>query len=259
VSAPGLPRRWATRYVAPLREGGSLPGLVEADDLGTYVVKFTGAGQGPKALVAEIVSGELGRRLGLAVPQQALIDLPADIARHEPDPEVQHLLSASTGTNLAVDFLPGSIGYDGASFGVDAATAAAVVWFDALVGNDDRSWRNPNLLVWGRRLWCIDHGATLTFHHRWSGPATVPDRPYLLGDHALAGVPGLAEALPAADAVLAPRVTRAVLEEVLALVPDEWLAVDAWSDDPDQLRAAYVAHLSARVGARRAWAPGIAA
>ena len=149
------------RYVTPLREVGSLPGLVEADDLGTYVVKFHGAGQGPNVLVAEVIVGELARRLGIRVPELKTIELDEAIGRREPDPEVQQLLVASAGTNLAVDFLPGSLGYDGTSFRPDPQVAARILWLDALVANVDRSWRNPNLLVWHATLWAIDHGAVL--------------------------------------------------------------------------------------------------
>jgi hypothetical protein len=158
----------ALRYVTPLREGGSLPGIVEAEDFGTYVVKFHGAGQGPKVLVAEVIVGELGRRLSIPVPELKTIEFDEAIGLREPDPEVQDLLVASAGLNLAVDFLPGSLGYDGSSFRPDADLAARILWLDALVANVDRTWRNPNLLVWHRRLWAIDHGAALYFHHAWT-------------------------------------------------------------------------------------------
>src|SRR5215472_6249872 len=158
----------ATRYVTPLREGGSLPAVVEADDDGLYVVKFRGAGQGSRALVAEVLAGEIGRALGLPVPALALVTLDPDIGRTEPDGEIRDLLKASVGLNLAVDYLPGALGYDpAASDSPPAALAAQVVWFDALVTNVDRTARNPNLLVWHRGLWCIDHGACLYVHHDW--------------------------------------------------------------------------------------------
>jgi hypothetical protein len=158
----------ATRYVAPLREGGSLPGLVEADDLGTYVCKFRGAGQGLKVLVAEVVVGELARRLGIATPELVAVELDRVIGTYEADEEVQDLLSASIGLNLGVDFLPGSFGYD-AAYSPDPEVAASILWLDALTANVDRSWRNPNLLVWHGDLWAIDHGASLYFHHGWPG------------------------------------------------------------------------------------------
>ncbi|WP_374100949.1 HipA family kinase, partial [Streptomyces phytophilus] len=167
----------ATRYVTPLREGGSLPGVVEADDLGTYVMKFTGAGQGRKALVAEVISGVLAQRLGLRVPDLVGLQLDPVIGRSEPDEEVQALLKASGGLNLGMDFLPGSLGFDPLAFRVDAAEAGRVVWFDALVGNVDRSWRNPNMLVWHGDLWLIDHGATLIWHHNWPAAAAAADKP----------------------------------------------------------------------------------
>jgi hypothetical protein len=237
--------------VTPLREGGSLPGLVEADDLGTYVVKFRGAGQGRKALVAEVIAGELGRWLGLPVPDLVLVDVDPAMAPSEPDEEVQDLLRASGGRNLGMDFLPGAIGFDGHAFTVDADLASRVLWFDALVGNVDRSWRNPNLLMWHGRLWLIDHGATLIFHHNWPRAAAAPRRPYDATDHALAP---FATDLAGADAEMAPAVTEARLREALALVPDEWLDDEPGFAGPD----AYLEHLLDRV-ADRAWLPALPA
>ncbi|MFC6342325.1 HipA family kinase, partial [Nocardioides hankookensis] len=194
-----IPTVAVTRYVTPLREGGSLPGIVEGDDLGTYVCKFRGAGQGLRVLVAEVVVGELARRIGLRTPRQVALDLDPAIARYEADEEVQDLLNASAGLNLGIDFLPGSFGYDGelpASDGV----AARVLWLDAFTANVDRSWRNPNLLVWHRDLWVIDHGASLYFHHAWSGgallkegaPARFAAQPWSIDDHVLrSAAPGL--------------------------------------------------------------------
>ncbi|MGA8848020.1 MAG: HipA family kinase, partial [Nocardioides sp.] len=178
-----------TRYVTPLREGGSLPGLVEGEDLGTYVCKFRGAGQGPRVLAAEIVVGELARRIGLRTPRQVVLDLSPEIARYEADQEVQDLLTASVGRNLGSDFLPGSFGYDG-NRGADVETASTVVWLDAFCANVDRSWRNPNLLWWGDGLWVIDHGAALYFHHAWTGglgdPRRFAEQPWDISDHVLA-------------------------------------------------------------------------
>ncbi|MCU1693682.1 MAG: aminotransferase class i and ii [Frankiales bacterium] len=239
----------ATRYVTPLREGGSLPGLMEADDLGTYVVKFVGAGQGRKVLVAEVVAGELARRLGLRVPELVLVELDPAAAPFEPDEEVQDLLKASAGLNLGLDFLPGSVTHDAVGAPVDPALAARVLWFDALIGNVDRSWRNPNLLVWHGDLWLIDHGASLIFHHSWGRPSAA-DRPYDASDHVLRAAAG-----PSADAELAPRVTRPLLEEVLALVPDVWLADEPGFDSADAVRSAYVEQLLRRVAASGSWAP----
>ena len=244
-----LPRVAATRYVTPLREGGSLPGIVEADDDGTYVVKFTGAGQGTAALAAEIVTAELARRLGIRVPELVLVDLDPEIGRREPDQEVQHLLTASPGTNLGVDFLPGSFGYDGIAWRPPADEAAAVLWLDGLVGNVDRSWRNPNLLVWHRTLWAIDHGATLLFQHSWPGADTWARRAYPRTDHVLAGFAG---GLPATDAALAPRVDAALLAEVLDLVPDGWLTRPPDARSTGEARAAWTGYLLARLDAR-AW------
>src|SRR4051794_7884164 len=158
-----LPNVTATRYVTPLREGGSLPAIVEADDLGTYVVKFHGAGQGRKALVAEVISGELARRLGLPVPALVTIEVDPGLAANEPDEEVQSLLRASGGRNLGVDFLPGALDLDTTAFTLSPRFAGQVLWFDALIGNVDRSWRNPNMLFWHATPYLIDHGAALTF------------------------------------------------------------------------------------------------
>lgn len=243
----------ALRYVTPLREGGSLPGLVEAADLGTYVVKFRGAGQGPGVLVAEVIVGELARRLGIPVPELKFMEFPETIGRREPDPEVQKLLVDSAGLNLAIDFLPGALGYDGVSFAPGRALAARILWLDALVANVDRSWRNPNLLVWHRRLWAIDHGAALYFHHAWTSPERFAVQAYDIGDHVLRGyVGGVAEA----HAQLAPRITDAMLEEVVELVPDDWLAPDTAHPTPAAARAAYVAYLRARL-ASASWVPGV--
>src|SRR3954447_7408923 len=210
----------ATRYVTPLREGGSLPGLVEADDDGLYVVKFRGAGQGPLALAAEVVCGELARALGLPVPELVLADLDPALGRAEPDPEIQELIEASGGLNLGVDFLPGSLAWD-PDTPVDASLAADVVWFDALCMNVDRTPRNPNLLVWHRRLWLIDHGAALYVHHAWEAPASEARRAFPpIRDHVLLGCAG---SIREADERLAPRVDRAMLEAAAGAVPDAWL------------------------------------
>jgi hypothetical protein len=245
----------ATRYVAPLREGGSLPGIVEADDLGTYVCKFRGAGQGLKVLVAEVVVGELARALGVRTPDLVAVELEAAIGRYEADEEVQDLLTASIGLNLGVDFLPGSFGYD-AGCTPDPAVAASVLWLDALTANVDRSWRNPNLLLWHGDVWAIDHGACLYFHHGWSGGIGSAERfaaqPYDASDHVLVAHRA---SVPDADATLAPRVTRDLLGDVLALVPDEWLEPVPGAATPVDLRAAYVDFLHARVSGARSWLP----
>ncbi|MFD9972270.1 HipA family kinase [Streptomyces sp. NPDC059017] len=233
----------ATRYVTPLREGGSLPGIVEADDLGTYVMKFTGAGQGRKTLVAEVICGQLGRRLGLRVPELVRMQLDPVIGLSEPDQEVQELLKASGGLNLGMDFLPGSIGFDPLAYAVDSAEAGRVVWFDALINNVDRSWRNPNMLVWHGDLWLIDHGATMIWHHSWPGAAASAAKPYDASDHALAPFrPDIA----GAAAALAPLVTRELLTEVAADVPDEWLVDEPGFDTTGAVRRAYVEALLPR-------------
>ncbi len=253
-----IPTVRAQRYVVPLREGGSLPGIVEADDLGTYVCKFRGAGQGLRVLVAEVVVGELARRLGIRVPDLVAVEVDPAIARYEADEEVQDLLNASLGLNLGIDFLPGAFGFD-AACRPDPEAAARVLWLDALTANVDRSWRNPNLLMWHGNLWAIDHGACLYFHHSWVGGIGPAERfarqPYAVDDHVLASyLPGVA----AADEELAPQVTEELLREVLALVPEEWLE-PVLEADVDTVRAAYVEFLLARVAGDRPWLPGAAA
>ncbi|GGU45321.1 HipA family kinase [Streptomyces lavendofoliae] len=233
----------ATRYVTPLREGGSLPGIVEADDLGTYVMKFTGAGQGRKTLVAEVVCGQLGRRLGLRVPELVTIQLDPVIGLGEPDQEVQELLKASGGLNLGMDYLPGSLGFDPLAYTMDPVEAGRVVWFDALINNVDRSWRNPNMLVWHGEPWLIDHGATMIWHHNWPGARASAAKPYDASDHVLAP---FAPDVDAAAAELAPLVTEELLTEVAADVPDEWLVGEPGFDTPDALRRAYVEALLPR-------------
>ena len=253
---PELPNVQATAYLTPLREGGSLPGLVEADDLGTYVVKFTAAGQGPKALVAEIVAGELGRMLGVDIPDLALIEVDAELGRREPDEEVQELVVASAGLNLAVDFLPGSVGYD-PSFEVDARQAARIVWLDAFVANVDRSARNTNLLIWHKTLWAIDHGACLRFHHSWGDVDPFAGGSYNYGDHVL-------NQLASPRRVhedLSSQVTAALLEEILLQVPEAWLLPDPTRPDPRApqdtatAREAYREYLLARLQAAERWLP----
>ncbi|MBY8864933.1 HipA family kinase [Streptomyces sennicomposti] len=233
----------ATRFITPLREGGSLPGLVEADDFGTYVLKFAAAGQGRKTLVAEVVCGELARRLGLRVPRLVTISLDPVLGLGEPEEQVQELLRSSGGANLGMDFLSGALGFDPLAFPVDAREAGRIVWFDALVNNVDRSWRNPNLLRWRGELWLIDHGATMIWHHNWPGAETSAARPYDASDHALAPFrPDVA----AAAAELAPLVTEDLLAEVTAEIPDVWLAGEPGFDTPDDLRRAYARPLLAR-------------
>jgi hypothetical protein len=237
-----LPRIEATRYVTPLREGGSLPALVEASDDGLYVLKFRGAGQGPKALVAEVVAGELARALGFAVPELALVELDPTLAVAEPDAEIQDLLRASAGINLGVDFLPGALPFSPAAGPPPAPELAAdVVWLDALVTNVDRTAKNTNLLLWHGRLWLIDHGAALYFHHAGERLTTDAAMPFpAIAEHVLLPFAG---SIVEADARLAPKVTRALLEDVTAALPSEWLA----GEDP----AVYVDYLERRVAEPR--------
>lgn len=235
----------ATRYITPLREGGSLPGLVEADDLATYVMKFTGAGQGRKTLVAEVVCGELARRLGLRVPGLVTMSLDPVLGLGEPDQEVQELLKSSGGPNLGMDFLSRAVGFDPLAFEVGAEEAGRIVWFDALVNNVDRSWRNPNLLMWHGELWLIDHGATMIWHHNWPGAEASAAKPYDISDHALAP---FRPDITAAAADLAPLVTGDLLAEVTAEIPDAWLAGEPGFESTDDLRQAYARPLLARAG-----------
>jgi len=252
-----IPTVNVTRYVTPLREGGSLPGIVEADDLGTYVCKFRGAGQGLRVLVAEVIVGALAERIGLRTPRQVALQLDADIARYEADEEVQDLLKASIGLNLGIDFLPGSFGYDG-DVATHAHEAAKVLWLDAFCANVDRSWRNPNLLLWHDDLWVIDHGASLYFHHAWSGGVTDPqrfaDQAWDPGDHVLQQFLG---GVTEADEEISPQLDAQAFAEVVGAVPDEWLEPVPGAETADDLRAAYVAFLMARLTTRQ-WLPVMA-
>jgi hypothetical protein len=255
----------ATRYVTALREGGSLPGLVETDDDGLYVVKFHGAGQGPRVLVAELIAGELGRALGLPVPEIVLVELDPALAPAEPNTEIQELLERSPGLNLGLDFLPGALSFRSMTQ-LDPALAADIVWFDGLITNVDRTARNVNLLVWHGRLWLIDHGAALYIHFTWHDPAAHARRQFpKIVDHVL--LP-FASSIAAADARLAPRVSRELLEQIAAAVPDAWLAGGAVlppaggrgsakvtpgeaTDDPQRHRRAYVDYLLTRLESPR--------
>lgn len=253
-----LPRVRATRYVTPLREGGSLPGIVEADDDGTYVVKFHGAGQGKKVLVAEVLVAGLAARLDIRVPDLVAIDLPEEIARYEADEEVQDLLTASPGVNLGADYLPGSLGYDG-SRTPPADEAAAIIWLDAFTANVDRTWANPNLLVWHRTVWAIDHGAALYFHHAWPSKEADPGRfaaqPYDASRHVLGGIRGAVAGVAAVHARAVDRLTASELREVVDLVPVEWLEPARSAPSPELVRSAYAEHLAARLANPAAWLP----
>ncbi|MGN9758083.1 HipA family kinase [Streptomyces sp. SD31] len=246
----------AVRYVTPLRSGGSVPGVVEADDLGTYVVKFTGSAQGRKALVAEVIVGELARALGLRFPELVLVHFDPAIAEHEPHQEVRELHASSAGVNLGMDYLPGAADFTpevAEAFRVDPLEAGRIVWLDALTTNVDRTVHSSNLMIWPTlgtvppHLWLIDHGAALVFHHRWDG--SDPEKAYDFRHHALGHY---APDVRAADAELAPKVTEELLREIVAEVPDPWLTDFA---SPDEAREAYVTYLHARVRASQQWLP----
>ncbi|PSB31743.1 HipA family kinase [Stenomitos frigidus] len=235
----------ATRYVTPLREGGSLPAIIEADDDGMYVLKFRGAGQGVKALIAELVAGEIARAIGLPVPEIVFVKLDPDLARTEPDPEIQDLIRASAGLNLALDYLPGSVTFDPIAGKAEAALASEIVWFDAYVTNIDRTPRNANMLIWHRRLWLIDHGAALYFQHTWTNyrdrsRAAFP----AVKDHVLLR---FASELQAADEVLTQRLTPSVIDNIVQLIPDLWLLGDSPFTEVAQHRDAYSEYLMRRL------------
>lgn len=242
----------ATRYVTPLREGGSLPALIEADDQGLYVLKFRGAGQGVKALIAELVAGELARAAGLRLPELVFVQLDADLARTEPDAEIQDLIRASAGLNLALDYLPGSVTFDPLAHPPSPAEASAIVWHDAFVSNVDRSPRNSNLLVWHRELWLIDHGAALIFHHQWGSAAEQAEsakKPFkMIGQHVL--LPWARE-IAAADARMAARITPEVVAAIVAQIPDVWLADEPAFANVAEHRAAYERYFCQRLAAPR--------
>jgi HipA-like protein len=252
VSKPRTVR--ATRYVTPLREGGSLPAIVEADDDGMYVLKFRGAGQGPRALIAELISGEIGRALGLPVPEIVFVELDAVLARTEPDPEIHGLILESAGLNLALDYLPGSVGYDPIVHKPDPDLASRIVWFDAYVTNVDRTARNTNILMWHRRLWLIDHGATLYFHHarEWeAGQARPRDAFPLIKNHVLLEH---ASRLRDVEESMAHVLEPEVVSEIVSWVPESWLIAVESHRDPSAVRTAYTNYLLERARAPRAFA-----
>jgi hypothetical protein len=252
-----LPTFAATRYVQPLREGGSLPAVVDTDGGGLFVVKFRGAGQGAKALISELIVGLLARELGMPVPELALIDVNPVFGRAEPDPEIQEVLRASHGVNVGLRYLDGAFNYDGFAAGdfIDGEVAADVVWLDGLVTNPDRTHRNPNILIWQRTPWLIDHGAALYAHHAWANVDDEKTRTEfpLIRDHVL-----LAHArdIEAADARLAPRVTANLLDDVVAAVPDE-LLLDPTNKNEFTAgalaRARYNEYLGARLASPRSF------
>lgn len=238
----------ATRYVTSLREGGSLPAIAEADDDGTYVVKFRAAAQGPRALVAEVVAGEIGRTLGLPVPELVLVEIDPEFGRAEPHQEIQELIQRSAGLNLGMDYLPGSLTFDPvAKSPPDADLAARIVWFDAFVTNVDRTARNTNLLRWHRALWMIDHGAAMYFHHTWNDVPTQARSPFArVQDHVLLPFAG---PITDVDADLRSRLGVDDLARILGLVPDDWLGGEAGFADPDAHRIAYIDYFTRRLAA----------
>lgn len=240
----------ATRYVTPLREGGSLPGLVEADDDGLYVVKFRGAGQGIKALIAELLVGEIGRALGLPVPELVFLELDAALGRNEADSDIKDLIEASVGTNIGLDFLPGSLPYDPlVAAPLDPQLASAIVWFDAYTTNVDRTARNTNMLLWHRQLRLIDHGAALYVHHSWANWQERIRSPFVqIKDHVL--LPQASE-LEAIDAGLAALVTPEVVAGIIGLIPEGWLAADEHFGSASETRAAYQTYLQNRLESPR--------
>jgi hypothetical protein len=239
----------AARYVTPLREGGSLPAIIEADDEGMYVLKFRGAGQGTRALIAELIAGELARAAGLLVPELVFVVLDPEIAKTEPDPEIQDLIRASGGLNLGLDYLPGSVMFDPVAEKPDADLASRIVWFDAYVTNVDRTARNANMLMWHRRLWLIDHGAALYFHHSWTNMEQRTKDPFkLIKEHIL--LP-FANAIEAADASMTASITEDVIKAVVDLVPNDWMAENSPFSTTAENRQAYVEYLTRRLDAPR--------
>jgi HipA-like kinase len=246
--APAVPtfrRVAASRYVTPLREGGSLPAIVEADDEGMYVLKFRGAGQGPNALVAELLAGEVGRLIDLPIPEIVFIDLPADLGRTEPDSEIQSLIKGSAGLNIGLDYLPGSSSFDPLIHEPDRRLASAIVWFDAYLCNVDRTPRNVNMLIWHRRLWLIDHGAALYFHHAWSSADRHVLTPFSsIKDHALLKY---ADGIMEADAMARQKLDAGKLAAIVASIPDAWLPDDPGFADREEQRRAYLDFLIERL------------
>jgi hypothetical protein len=247
TSVPTLRTIAVTRYVTPLREGGSLPAIVEADDDGLYVLKFRAAGHGAKALVAELIAGQIGGALGLPVPELVLATLDRDLARTEPDPEIHALIHDSAGLNFALDYLPGSVNFDPVVHRLSEDFASKVVWFDAYVSNVDRTARNTNMLMWHRNLWLIDHGSTLYFHHApgWMSDPARARAPFpAIKDHVLVR---RARQVADADAGMAAALTADVLDAILARVPDEWLADSGSGLSAEDARSGYRRYLLERL------------
>ena len=233
-----------TRYVTPLREGGSLPAIAEADDNFLYVLKFRGAGQGVKALIAELIGGEIARALGFKIPEIVFANLDTAFGRSEPDEEIQDLLKASVGLNLALHYLSGAITFDPAVTKVDPKLASQIVWMDCLLTNVDRTPRNTNMLTWNKELWLIDHGASLYFHHSWDNWKEQAVRPFVqVKDHVLLS---RASELEAVDEEFKSILTPEVIRTIVSLVPDEWIKGE-WLEEPDEVRAVYAQFLETRI------------
>ena len=247
-----MERLTGVRYVVPLREGGSLPAVVETDRAGPYVVKFRGAGQGARALIAESLVADLALEVGLPVPTPAIVMLDAGFGVSEPDPEIQDILRASVGANFGLAYLPGALAFDPAvPADVSPELAAAIVWFDAFVTNVDRTARNTNLLLWGGQVWLIDHGAALYFHHQWPGWEARAQAPFpRIREHVLLTLAG---DLAAADARLRPLLTDEAVRAVVAALPSEWLGDEPSFGDLAEHREAYVTYLLARLHGPRRW------
>jgi hypothetical protein len=241
----------ATRYVTPLREGGSLPAIIEADDDGMYVLKFRGAGQGPKTLIAELLAGEIARAARLPVPEIVFVELDPDLARTEPDPEIQDLIRASSGLNLALDYLPGSVMFDPVVEKPDPDLASAIVWFDAFVTNVDRTARNTNMLMWHHKLWLIDHGAALYFHHRWDNYLDRSRDAFpMIKDHVLLRFAG---SLREIDPQMTARIIPDTIDRIVKLIPPSWLVADSLSGVSNQPREAYIEYLLSRLESSHAF------
>lgn len=234
-----------TRYVTPLREGGSLPAIAEADDEFLYVLKFRGAGQGIKALIAELIGGEIARKVGMKVPEIVFANLDNAFGRTEPDEEIQDLLKASVGLNLALHYLSGAITYDPTVAVIDPLTASRIVWLDCLLTNVDRTARNTNMLMWHKELWLIDHGASLYFHHSWDNWEEQAKRPFVqVKDHVL-----LAQAaeLDKVDAAFRDILTAGEIRAIISVIPDEWLLTLSHHGTPDEIREVYAGFLITRI------------
>ncbi|SDD81817.1 hypothetical protein SAMN04487996_102264 [Dyadobacter soli] len=242
------------RYLTPLREGGSLPAIAEADDDFLYVLKFRGAGQGTKALISELIGGELARFLGLKVPEIVFANLDEGFGRTEPDEEIQDLLKASTGLNLAMHYLSGAITFDPVVTKVEPRLASEIVWLDSFLTNVDRTARNTNMLMWHKELWLIDHGAALYFHHSWQNWEEQARRPFVqIKDHVLLRS---ASMLDEVNAEFSGRLAGGIIPAVVSLIPDDWLLNDSPFESADEHRQAYISYLQARLSVSEIFVKG---